>query len=286
MFPSSWKKYPFPGRSNRDTRTHMSSSQNFSLNAPDCTFSSRKMKKAVRGRGDTPLPPLLRSLGLVLLPRKDCAPPNVLAHYATDSYESIQLKTDDTKVTGTHITATTSVSVIVGCACAFIPTAGTGFCDVIIEQLLPFDRWGHSFILTPFYNRPSGYVFQVLVGRNNTNITLMTGRSVEFVKLHMSEYKVTNVTAQIMYFLQADRPISVMQYSKCCCDSSGTSGDPAMLRLPPLQHYVRNATFPVFKFEGGKRKVSVYIAITKSSACDRHNITLHHNHLPYKVIKV
>ena len=82
------KQYPFPGRSIRDTRVpieYMSSSQNFLLRyAPDCTFSSRKMKKLPTVGGETPpshtLPPLGRYApsGLVAsLPRKDCAPPQM-----------------------------------------------------------------------------------------------------------------------------------------------------------------------------------------------------------------
>ena len=70
------KKYPFPGRSNRDMLTHITCRQvQISLlyrYAPDCTFSSRKMKKLPTvggGTGDTPLPHppparSLRSLGL------------------------------------------------------------------------------------------------------------------------------------------------------------------------------------------------------------------------------
>ena len=62
----------------------MSSSRNFLLRyAPDCKFSSPKMKKllTVGGGGDTPLPhpPPARSLRSLA----KIAPPNVLAHYAT-----------------------------------------------------------------------------------------------------------------------------------------------------------------------------------------------------------
>ena len=70
--PSSRKKYPFPCRSNRDTRTYSTCRQvKISFLGTDCIFSSQKMKN-YRGRGDAPshtLPPLGRTL-----PRKDCAP--------------------------------------------------------------------------------------------------------------------------------------------------------------------------------------------------------------------
>ena len=57
MFPSSWKTYPFPGRSNRDTLTHIVHDVKLSLRyAPDCTFSSRKMKKLLTVGGGTPPP--------------------------------------------------------------------------------------------------------------------------------------------------------------------------------------------------------------------------------------
>ena len=69
--------------------------------APDCTFSSRKMKSSLpsEGGGTPPshtLPPLGRYApsGLVAsLSRKDCAPPNVLAHYATDASDNTHFST-------------------------------------------------------------------------------------------------------------------------------------------------------------------------------------------------
>ena len=76
----------FPGRSNRDTRTHIGLGPStcrqvkisfFLRYAPDCTFSSRKMKKLPTVGGGHTLPPLGRYApsGLVAsLPRKDCAP--------------------------------------------------------------------------------------------------------------------------------------------------------------------------------------------------------------------
>ena len=90
MFPSSWKKKPFPGRSNRDTLTHIvhvvkSKFPSYSY-APDCTFSSRKMKKLPTVGGGTPPSPrsiatLPRAWSLRSLAK--FALPNVLAHYAT-----------------------------------------------------------------------------------------------------------------------------------------------------------------------------------------------------------
>ena len=76
------KKCPFPPVESWHA-CRMSSSRNFLLRyAPDCTFSSRKMKKLPIVGGETPpshtLPPLPR-----FAPRKDWAPIFFLAHYAT-----------------------------------------------------------------------------------------------------------------------------------------------------------------------------------------------------------
>ena len=98
MFPISWKKYPFPDRSNRDTLTHIVHvvKSNFLLRyAPDCTFSSRKMKKlpSVGGRTPPPPPPLPHppQCSVATLPRAwllrslaKIVPPKCLAHYATE----------------------------------------------------------------------------------------------------------------------------------------------------------------------------------------------------------
>ena len=101
MFPSSWKKYPFPGRSNRDTRTH-----NYStcrqvkisfLGMPHIAHSQvEKWKSSLPWEGGhpppTPSPPArsLRSLGLGrFAPSQRLCPPNVLAHYATAFMSSV-----------------------------------------------------------------------------------------------------------------------------------------------------------------------------------------------------
>ena len=199
------------------------------------------------------------------------------------SYESIQLKTKHTDVTGTHITTNISVSIIVGAVCTYIPR-GTPDCNTIIEQLIPFDRWGRSFILTPLYRRLAGYVFQVLAGRDNTRLSLMTSTSNDSLELHEGQYHMFDVTEQLMYYLEADRPLSVMQYSKGYY-TDGRPGDPAMLRVPPLLHYVHNATFPVIGFEQSPLHLYLAIIITKSSACDKHDLIVQHDYIRQEVKK-
>ena len=88
IFLSSWKKYPFPDRSNRDTlythKVHVVKSKFPSYRyAPDCTFSSRKMKKLPSVGAPLPHPPPARSLRSLA---KIVPPPNVLAHYAISTW--------------------------------------------------------------------------------------------------------------------------------------------------------------------------------------------------------
>ena len=92
----------FPGRSNRDTHYPYSTCrQEIEISFLGMTqiahFQVEKWKSSLPWEGGVPHPPparSLRSLGLVdaSLPRKDCAPPNVLAHYATDSAIPIMIK--------------------------------------------------------------------------------------------------------------------------------------------------------------------------------------------------
>ena len=209
----------------------------------------------------------------------ECSGGEVL-NFELGSYQSIQLKTRNTNVTGTHITANTQVSVVVGAVCTNVPR-GIGDCDIIMEQLLPLNRWGNSFILTPIYNRLNGYVFQVLAGRDYTSIFLMSVTAIDSVKLHKGQYHISDVTEQVIYYLEADGPISVMQYSK----GSGAEGRPGaqtMLRVPPMQHYVRNATFPVSTFAESARQL--FLSITQLSACDKEDLIIHHNSSRQEVI--
>ncbi|XP_030843389.1 adhesion G-protein coupled receptor G7-like [Strongylocentrotus purpuratus] len=157
-------------------------------------------------------------------------------------YETLKLKLLHDDIIGTRITANTSIAVTIGGNCPNVPD-GANFCDHIAEQLVSFDRWGRSFLLSPFANRLSGYQFQVVAGRNDTKVSLGNYE----IDLNMGEHYLGDIANQSMTSISATKPVMVMQYSKGgTTDQSG--GDPAMLLVTPWEQYVSRVEFPVLNF--------------------------------------
>ena len=171
------------------------------------------------------------------------------------AYETIQLEPTNSGIVGTRIIANRSIAVVVGCLCAYIPK-GVQRCDHLAEQLVPFDRWGRFFLISPLANRLSGYQYHVVAGRNNTSIAI---NDVE-IRLNMGEYYTGDVETQVMTAIKSDKPIMIVQYSKGT-ESDGKDGDPAMVTVPPIEEYSSRVEFPVYDFSAAGIK-DAYFSVT------------------------
>ncbi|XP_071508190.1 IgGFc-binding protein-like [Diadema antillarum] len=156
----------------------------------------------------------------------------------------------------TRILANASVSVTVGCTCATVPSLEVGGCDFIAEHLAPFDRWGQSFVLSPFINRQSGYMFQVISGRNNTKVWI----GGDVLILHIGEYYTRIVTRQEMTSVTSNQPIMVLQYSMGT-ENDQRPGDPALLMVPHMDQFKSFAEFPIIDFSSAAIN-DVYVSVT------------------------
>ncbi|XP_041480472.1 uncharacterized protein LOC121427960 [Lytechinus variegatus] len=171
-------------------------------------------------------------------------------------FESIQLLPPFTNITGSRILSNASILVSAGSKCADVPQE-VGACDHLAEQLAPFKSWGKVFVVSPIAGRPSGYLLQVVAGRDNTRVSI----GVLNLELSMGEYDTIDVTTQEMKFLTSNNPISIMQYSK------GTridgKGDPSMSRVVPNEQFVSEAFFPVHRFQSNMSTINTtYLEIT------------------------
>ncbi|XP_041474775.1 uncharacterized protein LOC121423492 [Lytechinus variegatus] len=61
----------------------------------------------------------------------------------------------------------------------------------------------------------------------------------------MGDYITVDISSQIMTFVSADKPISVIQYVKGKTSDSMIYSDPSMIRVIPIEQYVRSTVFPV-----------------------------------------
>ncbi|XP_030851638.1 uncharacterized protein LOC105445613 [Strongylocentrotus purpuratus] len=178
--------------------------------------------------------------------------------YSLGLFESIQLLPQFTGITGTRIITNAPIAVGAGAKCSNVPE-GVKYCDHIAEQLAPFPSWGKKFLLSPFVSRGSGYVFQVVAGRDRT--TVLYNDTV--LRLNMGEFRTIDIPSQTMEFVSSDKPITVMQYPKGKTSDGTDNSDPSMIRVPPIEQYVLEATFPVYDFAGESTHIdSIHLELT------------------------
>jgi gliding motility-associated-like protein len=143
-------------------------------------------------------------------------------------------------LTGTQVFATSAsgkcrpFAVFGGAVCANIPSTCTYACDHLYEQLYDLEKWGTSYIITPFdfVINPSysgitapRYSYRILASENSTQIIIDDVTAIVLQAGQFQEY--TNETEP--HFIEADRPIQVIQYMQGI--SCGGNGDPAMIVL-------------------------------------------------------
>ena len=169
-----------------------------------------------------------------------------------DPFQSLQLLPTDIAITGTRIYASNPVAVITGNMCTDVPH-DVDACDHISEQLVPFDKWGMSFTLSPFHGRSSGYLFQVVAGRDDTSVSIGDG---SLIYLNEGQFHTVDVVSQEMTQVTSDKPVLLMQYVKGT-NADGVGTDPAMNRVIPNEQFVSQATFPVYKLFSASSQMAV-----------------------------
>ncbi|XP_054765098.2 uncharacterized protein LOC129271866 [Lytechinus pictus] len=182
--------------------------------------------------------------------------------YTLRPFQTVQLLPQFTAITGTRIITNTSIAVSAGSKCANVP-AGVQYCDHIAEQLSPFKSWGKKFLVSPLFDRGSGYVFQIVAGRDQTTVLYDN----IILRLNMGEFRTVDIPSQTMTFVSSDKPITIMQYAKGRTSDKTTKSDPSMIRVPPIEQYVREAMVPVYEFSRESTYIdSIHLELTAECA--------------------
>ena len=141
----------------------------------------------------------------------------------------------DTDLSGTTILSDKPIAAFGGHQCANIPVP-ISYCDYVIEQLPPIDTWGKHFATVPLATRTLGDTFRFLAATNDTHVFVNSSRVATLNKGQYFE-TIINGSAEIT----SDRPILVAQYSNSH-QYDNQEGDPFMMLIPPLEHYLNNYT--------------------------------------------
>ncbi len=163
----------------------------------------------------------------------DTRPAGVPYTVTLNKGEEYQLRatTNPEDLTGTKITSTAPVSVYGGEQCANIPTNGYYACDYIVEQNVPDDAWGTSFLTEPLKTRHNGDYFELVADQPGTEVKL-NGTLV--AKLNAGEHYSQEVEVPSEW--TSNKPIELSQDSNSST-YDGTTGDPSMMIIPPYQQF-------------------------------------------------
>ncbi|RMG95024.1 MAG: hypothetical protein D6705_14720 [Deltaproteobacteria bacterium] len=155
-----------------------------------------------------------------------------------------------TSISGLKANSTAPIAVFSGHECALIPNP-TCCCDHTEEQLAGVRLWGTNFIASrlPMRNpgNPEAVFWQIQASEDGTQVTLtadpnVTGLPPSPINLNAGQVVEFNATgpagAPGDFAVASNKPINVVGYmigSEACC---GSTGDPAMVQMSPIEQYL------------------------------------------------
>lgn len=139
-----------------------------------------------------------------------------------------------------EIIASKPVTVISGSGCAYVPH-NTGFCDMLLEQMVPVEYWSAgTFIVPPFY-RTKGFLIKVLTSSNSSFCLRNITRTICNTYSHLPQEEFLIGTEPVV--VTSSGLISVVQYG-LGNDYNGF-GDPYMDVIPAIDNYLNEYYFVV-----------------------------------------
>ena len=146
--------------------------------------------------------------------------------------------------TGTTVVANKPVAVYGGHSCGLVPNDTVDFCEHLVEQQVPVERWGTDFFAAPFAGRTTGGVLRVLAHQANTMVMI---NDTVVATLAAGNFYQTDVTSAVR--VNSDNAVSVALYAKGCKSEPNPAckGDPTMITLVSSEHWHSryNATVPI-----------------------------------------
>ncbi len=117
--------------------------------------------------------------------------------------------------------------------------------DHLVEQLLPVSKWGTKHATIPFATIPEGDQVRIVPSAWPTVVELYTPGGIQpYTIRNRGDFLEVNLR-QVAYWV-ADNPVSVVQFMRTIRPNDAVStGDPAMVVVPPIERYSDRALFQV-----------------------------------------
>ncbi len=146
-----------------------------------------------------------------------------------------------TGMVGWGVSANHPVAVIAGNTCTNDVGAA---CDMTAEQIAPIRNWAREYVIAPAFNSTTAkFNHIVLASQDNTTVIITKSDGTQqtlTLNARQSNMFVTGSTAQLGYFISADKPI----YAASNIGDPASNWDPALVTWPPLDGYVSAAKMP------------------------------------------
>ena len=162
----------------------------------------------------------------------------------------IAVTPENAALTGTRIEADKPIGVFTGHECAFVP-GELYACDHLEEQIAGLRLWGTRFAASRVPPRdpgaPEDSMWQIYASEDDTTITFeapvpVTGLPASPLVLdageHVEFFAGGPPAAPGDFYVEADRPIAVMNYMTGWEHFGTQLGDPAMLQLTPTEQFL------------------------------------------------
>jgi len=122
-------------------------------------------------------------------------------------------------LTGTVIISNKPITVMCGHECAEVPV-GIQHCDHMIEQVPPTLNWGRSFFTVVLNERGTSEFYRLVAAEDSTTVTQscfsMDASELQYINSMFiaspSDFKEITISPNMYCYLQADKPIFVVQY--------------------------------------------------------------------------
>ena len=145
-------------------------------------------------------------------------------------------------LTGTLIMSDKPITVISGHECANVPPNKV-YCEHVEQQIPPTLTWGKKHLVRSFSGRNDDTYLLIVSSENNTSIRHnCEGSLLTFDLVLSGSHKVFSVRTDNSCYLESNKPILITQMMSGA-GIKGSSGDPAVSVLPPIEQYTNEVVF-------------------------------------------
>lgn len=151
--------------------------------------------------------------------------------------ETYQLRNEDGKpadMTGTRIVSNKPIAVFGSHRCANVQSVNQFFCDVVVEQLLPVNLWGSTYLVAPLATR-SGDTLRILSASNKNLVTLLNSSGSQSFELNRGGFK--DVLIQSATSVTARDSVLLSQISSSSDFDHVAHADPFTTLIQPVESW-------------------------------------------------